>query len=147
LIVPSIIEGEWRDAVGEEREVQQGGLKRRPAITGLGGGGRGVKVRLLIAVTSSGNEGDVNAPSSIEGKLCSAAGEERVTRLGRRTQARGAGASSRTAGQRVHVQVVRLAGHSGDVRSVSGEREREGKQRGGTGFRCIVAHEGEKGGT
>jgi hypothetical protein len=109
LIVPSIIEGEWRDAVGEERAVQQGGLKRRPAITRLGGGGRGVKVRLLTAVTGRGNEGDVNAPSSIEGKLCSAAGEERATWLGRRTQARGAGASSRTARQRVHVQVVRPA--------------------------------------
>jgi hypothetical protein len=83
-----------------------------------------VKVRLLTVVTGRGNEGEVNAPSSIQGKLCSAAGEERATWLGRQTQARGAGTSSRTAGQCVHVQVVRPAGHSGDVRSVSGERER-----------------------
>jgi hypothetical protein len=55
-------------------------------------------VRLLTAITDRGNEGDVNAPSSIEVKLCSAAWKERATRLGRRTQARGAGASTRTAG-------------------------------------------------
>jgi hypothetical protein len=55
--------------------VQQGGLKRRPAITGLSGGSRGVKVRLQTAVTGRGNEGDVNALSSIERKLCSAAGK------------------------------------------------------------------------
>jgi hypothetical protein len=33
----------------------QGGLKRRPAITGLDGGSRGVKLRLLIAVTGGRN--------------------------------------------------------------------------------------------
>jgi hypothetical protein len=55
LIAPSCIEGEWHDAVCEERAVLQGGLKRRPAITGLGGGGRGVKVRLLTAVTGGRN--------------------------------------------------------------------------------------------
>jgi hypothetical protein len=41
----------------------------------------------------------------------------------------------------------RLCGRSAiALAPISGEREREWKRRGGTSFRCIVAHEGERSG-
>jgi hypothetical protein len=89
----------------------------------------------------------VNAPSSIEGKLCGAAGEERAARLEMRTRAHGAGARARAAGPQDNASMCRSCGQPAIAASpISGERERGG-QRGGTTVRCIVAHKGERSGS